>query len=134
MAPRVEALLESRRRAHPRGGGLEVRECLRGLLEAAGVDGLLEASREHPGHALQAIARLAVAGVRRGGRAVVEQCVVAGRFGEAPLVHRQARLLEQVIDLALHDRGVGHGLRGRGGLGRARAGGGRRHGGRRRCC
>ena len=74
----------------------------------APLDGLLEAPGEDARHALQAVVGLGVGAVGDGRGAVVEQGVVAGGLGEAPLVHRQARLLEQLIDLALDERGLDH--------------------------
>ena len=92
----------------------------------AAVHGLVEAPGEHSGHALQTVTRLGVVGVGGDCRAVVEQGVVAGGLGEAALVHRQSRLLQQLVDLALEDRGVGDRRHSpwRGGGCRRRVGGG----------
>ncbi len=66
-ARRVQALIEACAAGIPGGGGLEIGERLRGLIEAAGGERLLEAPREHAGNALQAVAGLGIAGIGGGG-------------------------------------------------------------------
>ena len=104
---RIQALLEARHARILGRRGLEVRQRLRGLIEARAAQGLIEAPGQHRGHALQAIARLGIAAIGGGGRTIIKKCIVPAGLGEAPLVHGEARLLQQLIDLALHDGGVG---------------------------
>jgi hypothetical protein len=92
--PRIQTLLECADPCIVGSGGLEVGERLRGFIEASSAQRLIQAPPEHGGDPLQAVAGLTVRGISRGGRAVVEQGIVANGLGEAPLVHRKPRLLE----------------------------------------
>ena len=44
--------------------------------------------------------------VRRGGRTVIKECVITRGVEIPPLAHGEARFLEEVVDLTVHDAGV----------------------------
>ncbi len=124
-----QPLLQSPHAGIACSGGPEIGKRQRGLLETAAVQRLIEAPREHFGHAQQPVTRLGAGGIRGRGRAVIQQRIVGDGLAEAPLVHGEACFLEQLVHLALHDRGVGD-RRAGGGAGRRACGGGRCGGGR----
>ena len=82
---------------------LKLASVLRRLIEARGAQRLVEAAGEHPATRCRPSRASPLLGVGGGRGTVIEQRIVAGRLGEAALVHGEARLFQQLVDLALHD-------------------------------
>ncbi len=85
---------------------LELRERSGGLADWFAVESFLDAFGEQRGYAGQSVQRFAVAGFSRAGGTVVQQCIVSGGLRVAALAHRQARLFQQLVDLAFDERGL----------------------------
>ncbi len=77
-----------------RRGRLEAGECRGRLIQMPGGECVFETGGHHRRNSLQTVQRFAVCTVDRGGRAVIDQRVIARRLGVAPLAHRQPCLLQ----------------------------------------